>query len=288
MKFDPAKSYPHPVLRPSSSDYPHAEFQVEIVLERLQDSTAARATAHFEMSDPDLLELVAAERAEYVLLVRCATTHLRLVKRSGENTITQKFQSGLLFGRTEFSSFLVATQDLPQFHATGWHVDFQKHGPFSVRAGSVLAADSPKEYWIDTAPESPIGSIFELRVDNKCVDDQWRCHFDGERVLLLMSKAAFDRFDSARTALNGTQEQAYLMNAVYLPALLHVLTTADVAQDDYAELRWYRSLNAKLENLRRQPPGAPAANRLLDAQELLESPFGQLPFQLDADYGKGV
>ena len=78
------------------------------------------------------------------------------------------------------------------------------------------------------------------------------------------------------------------MNSVYLPALLHVLTTADVAANDYAQRRWFRSLDAKLAEWGRPQLGAGTTDRLLDAQKLLESPFGQLPFQLDTDYGRGT
>ena len=285
MKFDPAKSYPHPVLRPTSRDYPYAEFQVEIVLERLPNTTATRARADFALSDPDLLRLVTDGRADYVLLVRCPTTHLRVVTRSSETIIDREFPPGLLSGRTEFCSFLVATDDLTQFQANGWHQDFSTHAPFDVSAGSVLAADYPKEYWIDTAPESPLGSIFELDVGNNCSDGQWSCDLSEQRVRILMSKNAFDRFALARANLNGKQAQAYIMNAVYLPALLHVLSTADMAPEDYSEQRWFRSLDAKLEELGRPRLGAGGTNRLSDAQHLLESPFGQLPFQLAADDG---
>ena len=285
MKFEPAKSYLHPVLRPMSKDYPRAEFQVEIGVERLHNSTATRVIADFVLSDPDLLKLVEARRAAYVLLVRCPTTHVRAAKQSAQTRIEQQFQPGLLSGRTEFSPFLVATEDLPQFRAAGWHSDFMHQPPFDIRAGSVLATEYPKEYWIDTAAEAPVGSIFELVESEDVPDDRWVCHLDGERVGIVMSVRAFDRFRDARARLNGTQDQAYLMNSVYLPALLHVMATADAATADYRDRRWFRSLDAKLDALKRPALGAKTTERLADAQQLLEWPFGQLPFQRDISHG---
>ena len=285
MKFDPAKSYPHPVLRPMSNDYPQAEFQVEITLERVTDSTATRVKANFVLSDPDLLNLVATGGATYILLVRCPTTHLRDAQHSAETTIEQRYQPGMLSGRTEFCPFLVSTRELVQFRADGWHHEFLSQPAYDVSAGAVLATDYPKEYWIDTAPEASVGSIFELVESKDIPVDQWCCDLDGERVGILMSAAALHRFRDARARLNGTQDQAYLMNSVYMPALLHVLSTADAASNDYSDRRWYRSLDAKLDDLKRPGLGASATNRLLDAQELLERPFAQLPFQLDGNDG---
>lgn len=279
MKFDPAKSYLYPVLRPRSEDYPTSEFQVDILLERIVNSTATRATADFALSDPGLLDLVAKGRAAYVLLVRCATTHARIVTSSRTPRIEQVYESGVLSGRTEFSAFLVATEDLTEFRAATWHEDFLEQSPFDIATGAVLATDYPKDYWIDIAPEAAVGSIFELVESDDVADNQWNCNLDAERVGILMSTRALDRFREARDRLNGTPDQAYLLNSVYFPALLHVLAVADVARQDYESRRWFRSLDARLEQLKRPALGASTSNRLIDAQMLLESPFAELPFQ---------
>ena len=60
MRFDPGKAWPHPVLRPPiyGDDYPQAEFEVEIEVERALGSTSVEVTVEFELSDSDLLQLV--------------------------------------------------------------------------------------------------------------------------------------------------------------------------------------------------------------------------------------
>ena len=65
MRFDPGKAYPHPVLRPPDvgDDYPNAEFQVEIEVNRSVGSTAVDVAAEFDLSDLDLLALVDARAA---------------------------------------------------------------------------------------------------------------------------------------------------------------------------------------------------------------------------------
>ena len=84
MRFDPHKVWPHPVLRRTlnNDDYPQAEFQVEIVIERSPNSTQATITVTFDLSEPDLLDLVASGSAEYVVLVKSTQTQFRGAERT--------------------------------------------------------------------------------------------------------------------------------------------------------------------------------------------------------------
>ena len=279
MKYDPNKAYLHPVLRPGSTDYPKAEFQVELEVDRIQDTTAVRVNAEFELSDPDLLRLIEEEAARYVLLVRATATHHRSTHHSGTPDIVAEFANGQLAGRTEVRGLLVAVHDLPGFLAGGWHDDYQGGG-FDISAGDVLADDEPKEYWIDNAEETPIGSIFTLEALADLSDGRWKCDLGGECVTLRMSADDYQRFMDARERVNGTPDVAYVMNAVYLPALVHVLNEADGGEEEYGDLRWYRSLNARLEECERPELGA-GQGRLDDAQRLLEQPFATLPLLWD-------
>ena len=87
MRFDPSKSYPHPVLRPGSTDYPDAEFQVELELDRSRGGTALRVRGTFDLSDPELLALVDTRQASYVLRVLASKTHFRTAITGFERTI---------------------------------------------------------------------------------------------------------------------------------------------------------------------------------------------------------
>ena len=274
MKYDPGKVYPYPVLRHGGEDrdYPRAEFEVEShPADRIEGTTAVRFKATFEISDPDLLALVGEGAAEYVLLVRAPASHHRSAHTSREPEITAKFGDGELSGRTEVRGLLVAVKDLQDFRANGWHSDYEGLS-FDIGAGSVLAEDEPKEYYIDNAEEADIGSIFKL-AEGGAGQGRWRCDIGGERVLLRMSPDDLRAFQAARDRVNATPEAAHVMNGVYLPALVHVLQAADRDVDEYVTHRWYRSLNARLAELRLPELGA-GVDRLTDAQRLLEEPFG--------------
>lgn len=278
MRFDLSKSYPHPVLRPGSSDYPQAEFQVELELDRLRDGTALRVRGAFDLSDPELLALVDAGKANYVLRVLASKTHFRTAITGSDRIIEQTFADGQIHGLLVLSPFLVCTTRLPRFSVFGWHRDYASLC-FDVEAGSVLAEDEPKEYWIDTAEEAAVGSIFTVHPSdhNPPATGTWRCRLHEPKVVLEMPRVDYERFTLARARLNGTVDAAYLMNGVYLPALIWVLQEADGNQEQYSDLRWYRALDERLHEVDRPRLGAEGADRLNDAQVLLRSPFGRLP-----------
>ena len=114
MRFDPGKAWPHPMLRPPTygDDYPRAEFEVEIEVTRAQGSTSVEVNAEFELSDPDLLQLVKHGAARYVLLVKASRTHFRDMISSSDSHIERLFSGGDLSGRVEFAPFLVCTRNL--------------------------------------------------------------------------------------------------------------------------------------------------------------------------------
>ena len=278
MKFDPGKAWPHPVLRPPDcgDDYPHAEFQVDIEVLRTEGGINIQVIAEFELSDPNLLRLVKEEAARYMLVLRAPKTHLRRLLDSTAPQVNETFPGGEVSGRIELSPFLVCTRALDNFQSDGWHEDFAGR-TFNIAAGAVLAEDKPKEYWVDTADEAPIGSIFEHGPIDDLPDGRWVCHLDGDRVKIMMSTADSQRYAAARNRVNGHPDGQYLINGIYLPALIKVLHEADQDQESYEDCRWFASLNQRLEAVGCKQLGDKGADRLVDAQVIFDSPFAKLP-----------
>lgn len=286
MRFDPGKAWPHPVLRPSTygDDYPRAEFEVEIEVKRVQGSTAIEVLADFELSDPSLLQLVKHSKAQFVLLIKAPKTHFRQLVRAEQQRIRQSYSTGELSGRVEFLPFLVCTQNLSSFRADGWHTDFDGRA-FDIAAGAVLAEDVSKEYWIDTADEAPLGSIFGHKCRSNISDGRWEYELEEDRVWIVMSNADGVLYEAARENANNQPDGQYLMNGIYLPALVAILNEVDGNVDDYSHCRWFASLDQRLEAVKCSPLGNAGANRLLDAQALLDFPFPRMPIivQVEVD-----
>ena len=278
MKWEESKSWPYPVLRPNNNDYEKAAFEVNLDLARLPDTTAVEVEADFALGDSDLRGLVERGEGEYLLLVRCSTTHFRGEFRSREPHIRQRFENGKLAGRVEFAPFLVASCDLHDFRATRWHPDYDGVQP-RFDAGSVLAIDRPFTYWIDTADEEPVTSMFRI-TKGDVPNGQWQCQPGDEYVELVLSERDVEKLNAARRLASNTAELYYLINGVYLPALIWLLYEADKGGDDsdFAGMRWYSALERALERSECSPLGTEGiVDRAADAQTLLDSPFPQMP-----------
>ncbi len=284
MKFDPGKAWPHPVLRPRTygDDYPYAEFEVEIEVNRVLGSTAVEVDAKFELSDPTLLWLVKEGTARYVLLIKASKTHLRDLIESAHPHITKRYFAGDLSGLVEFAPFLACTREIPDFRADGWHSDFLGR-TFDIAAGSVLAEDVPKDYWIDTADEAPLGSIFGQKSRPGLLDGRWEYELATDRIWIVMSNADSRLYGAARDRVNAQPEGQYLMNGLYLPALVAVLNEVDRTVDEYRDYRWFAFLDQRLVEVGCNPLGSANANRLIDAQKVLDSPFRKMPVIAEAE-----
>ncbi|MCY4496672.1 MAG: hypothetical protein OXC14_05240 [Rhodospirillaceae bacterium] len=254
------------------------EFQVIVELERTEQTTAVALEAAFDLSDPDLLELVRQEKAEYALLVVSPLTRLRKELRSGSDTLKEIFEDGELGGEVELRPFLLATKDIPGFLAEHWNRDYAGRR-FDIRKGAVLATDTPYRSWVDVEDEGPIGSMFQLAVDEELEEGIWGVGLDSDRIQVLVTKSDSKLLEAVRGQAKTASDWAYLMNGLYLPALIYALTEAgrSDAEQVYGDRRWYSSLQARLEQI-----GAPSLesqtteDRARDAQRLLDLPFSKL------------
>ena len=218
MKFDPAKAWPHPVLRPSSygDDYPRADFEVDIEVRIVSDRTAVQIRADFELSDPGLLRLVADGAARYVLLIKAPRTHFRHAIVSPVKKVMTTFSGGALSGRTEFASFLICNEPVPTYSSSDWHAEFRGMD-FDLIPGMVLAEDVPKDYWIDTADEAPLGSIFAHKERPDLPIGHWEYELGDDHVWIVMSTADTEKYSKARDLASDQPEAQYLMNGSLPP-----------------------------------------------------------------------
>ena len=278
MRFDLAKAWPHPVLRPSEygDDYPAAEFRADVQVSQNKTRTSVEVTVEFNLDDPDLLGLVEDGTARYVLLIKASRTNFRDLIETAFPQVRRVFSGGNLSGRVEFAPFLISKQRIPEFRVPGWHNDFDGM-TFDVDAGSVLAEDAPSDYWIDAADESLLGTIIGHKEGEGLEDGRWEYQLEEDRIWILMSRRDAERYLIARDGADSQPEGQYLINGLYLPVLIAVLDEVDRDPDEYRDFRWFASLDHRLEELGCYPLGVGNANRAVDSQKVLESPFPKMP-----------
>lgn len=273
VKYHPAKSFPHPVLRPNILDYPDAEFEVTVDVKRIPQTLKIRLQADFHLTDPNILELILQDKATYTLLVTSPRTTFRASIRSKDPTISCEYVNGEIYGRMEVAPFIVARVPIRNFTSTGWHNEYG-HNSFDLEPGSPLALDKPQTFHVDKAEEAPIRSILQLESRADIEDGRWVVHLEEESVFIQMSEKDYKRFNVVRSHTERTRHLASLpMNSVYLTALTTVLQIADADPTAYRDRRWFRALQARLAERQCAEMGNGNADRLADAQKLLQRPF---------------
>ena len=280
MRYDRYKAWPYPVLRSAlpNGDYPHHAFEVDSSLEIETSSGAVAITAEFLLGHRGMESMVVDGNAVYVLLVKAPATHYRREFRSQSPEIECRFPSGELGGRVELTGYIVTTSDIPAFSLEGWNSEYRS-ATYTLESAAVLAIDEPWSEWLDYA--GGLQSIFQLHPRPDMRGGEWRCNLRSERVLLEMSEELAREFEEAREHVERDPGVlAGIMNGVYLPALIHVLESADrdVVEENergHAEWRWFDALNAILA-LHGLPEFGEGGSREADAQVLLREPFTPL------------
>ena len=284
MRFDLAKAWPHPVLRPSEygDDYLDSEFRALFDVSQNRSRTSVGVDVEFLLDDPDLLRLVSEGAAKYALLVKSPRTNFRDFVESSSGRISKTYSGGNLSGRVEFAPFLISMSRIPEFRADRWNPEFGEM-TFDIDIGVVLAEDAPADYWIDTADESLLGTIIGHK-ENKCLQDgRWEYQLAEDRIWILMSLADAERYLVARDGVDNRPEAQYLINGLYLPVLVAALNEVDRDADSFCDFRWFASLDHRLDELGCPPLGAGKSDRAVDAQKILESPFTKMPIIAVAD-----
>ena len=97
-----------------------------------------------------------------------------------------------------------------------------------------------------------------------------------------MSEQDDQLFQAPRELADNKPEAQYLMNGLYLPALVAILHEVDHHVDEYQDFHWFSSLNQRLESVGGARLGTEQSDRLEDAQKILDYPFPKMPLVAEA------
>ena len=288
MRYDRAKSWAHPVLRPPhSDDYVGVDFETEVLADRSGDARSVDISARFYLSHPPLCNAIQDGTAAYALLVKSPDTFYRSLYRSNEPSIKETFSEGTLSGRVELLTFVVAVEDMELSDTEHWHKDYNGR-TFSLKPGDILAAQPPQHTTIDTAEGASVGAIIAHRPVQRGVPlGQWRCNLDADLITIETAQGDDQAFRALREQVgNGAEStSAALMAGVYLPTLVEAMQRADQDRDGiYKDRRWYRALDDLLSE-HNLPQLGQGDTRLEDAQALLRAPLARLLRLSEADEG---
>jgi hypothetical protein len=209
-------------------------------------------------------------RATYAILLESRETYFRDLITSTDARIDRQYAGGKVKGKVELLPFIVATEAVDDFRSEFFHPEFEK-SRFRLGPGDVVALDSPRSFYVGQEVFAPIGSVFSLVEEDGLQAGEIRLELDNEKIQIRVSPSQKELLDNAR---EQKKLRPLLLNSVYLPTLMQVLSYMATGADEFRDRKWFRSIQAKCDL--NEIDLSDTTDVLLVAQQLLGFPLVSL------------
>lgn len=269
------RAYPYPVLSHFGDDIVDSVFMPVVTVKGTKNAYIFNAI--FKTNNADLLSLIDQQKARYAVHVECNQTRYRNIFTGSDEKLSFEIAAGLLDGRVEVCSFILAAKPLDKYKNANFHPDYAKL-VFRVRRADTLAVGLDREFWAEkkTDPLRKVPSIFSIVQSDDPEATSMDVDLSGSKIRVALTKANFDAYVFLR------QSQALhpvLSACIIVPALVDVIeeirrSSIDKALGAYAERRWFLVLAKRLRELKIDPddPDSFVDSSLKIAHELLGQP----------------
>ena len=269
------RSYPHPVLSHFGDDILNSVFMPVVSVKGAKNAYVFEAV--FKTNNADLLNLIEQNKAQYAVHVECNQTRYRNIFKGSSEKFSFEIPAGMLDGRVEVCSFILAARSLDKYKNADFHPDYAKLS-FRVRRGDTLAVGHDREFPAEKKndPLRKVPSIFSIVQNDDPEATGMDIDLTGSKIRVALSKANFDAYIFLR------QSQALhpvLSASVIVPALVDVIEKIRRASMEkglscYADRRWFMVLAKRLREVQIDPedPDSFVDSSLKIAHELLGQP----------------
>lgn len=237
------KLYPYPVLQAGSDDYVKSKFDFDMELTR--DGQYFLLQADFRLTNKKIAELIAQEKAEYVLRIECPATFYRTILRFSKPSDSVRIPTGYLDGKISVSSFIVAKYELKNYRNYDFNIDYSNIG-FDLDKGNLLAI-GPKENRtigrsVDELVQMP--SIFTLYRTETTEDTGFEPEIYSDKIRIGMNIADYESYSIfVNSGLRSTVNLCVL-----LPTLVYVFDEMKHAGiEEFESFKWFVSLQSALK-----------------------------------------
>lgn len=283
------KLYPYPVLSSYSDDYKQGVFETntDIVRDGYNLCVDFMAT----LTSTSLKELIRAGKAKYVYHLECAQTGYRKVVETEKISVSHVITSKTVCGKLQICSFVVATEDIPQYSSPEFHDDYTG-ATFDIEEGCVMAVG--KMVTVDIAKNtddlSNAPSIFSIiwNADPNC--HEMLVDMSSRKIVI---KLPLNDYYSYKKLNITPQYQPILNSLTVIPALAYVLghlqkMTPTERSIDNQDSLWYRTLSHTLLtqfDCDIEGNGFDSVDCLELAQKLINDPISEAFRMLTSSFG---
>lgn len=267
MKLSDDMLFGHPVLSPISDDYREGAFDAEFTVS-LEEHDILTIGASITLNCPELDQLVEEGAAGCGFYLICRQTYQNRLIEMGPGKSTQSFNASHFFGTLQLRPVIWSREA-----RTGWHSDFlhpEYGGSVDLPAAALLAVGAEQRFSIDRERLKPFESIFSLAATDTLRPGEVSVGPDNDKIVIGVHPDTKMSIDLIR---NDSRGRTVLLNAIYLPAVMQVLSDMAGKEANYEERAWYRVFMAKCAQCGFDPANTVP---LEHAQRLLDYPFKRI------------
>jgi len=270
MKVNDRTRFPHPVLSDLTGDYKEGHFAF-VVTEVEEVPKQNKVTLHYEIeiSEESIAELIEAGKAEIGIFVTCLETYYNDLKAIDPTNSSISFEPGTLNGRVIVRPVIWVSEDVEDFSSSNLHEEFGGDS-LKLSKSEVIALGEETIFTVGREKLAPMETIFSLAKDDTVPPGEIMVQTEADKITILACPETYTHIYRLR---GNTPGKVILLNSVYLPAVMEVLSALQNPPEALIEQRWYRIFRAKCEHIGINPE---SGDVLSDAQKLLKSPFSRI------------
>lgn len=247
-------NYPYPVLAPGRDDYNNCLFDMEVYEERIgvTDENIEIPVA-YTLNCNSIEKMVLDNKAQVAVKVKSSrASYCRIITfKNDEKNKMLKIPKFDVIGNIELTGIIVAKENIRHFTCNELNQLYFSNMTFELQKGDFLAiAKNIKIYIDDSELEKPVTSIFVInRIEEQ--DEDVIIDFSDEKINVNLSIDLNNMYWRLKDFNNGVLRR-YLIAVLIYPALVEAIEQIknhykEVADDDYSEKRWFRTIELKAQ-----------------------------------------
>lgn len=271
MRLTNEMNFPHPVLAEWRNDYKTGKFEVDISYQEDKSNNQLMLHIGSTLESNAIESLIENGSAQLGCFVTCLATGYRRLIEIGRPTHTYRFKPGDLIDSVTVRPIVWATRPLATWTPANVHTEFS--GEYDIQLGDILAMAEENAIHVGRADLPSLETIFCLEVDETLNEGEFSVDMGAHKITILAPRKTYDLIEELRAS--GSASASVVMNAVYVPAVMRVLSQVSTEEGDgnfaeFEDQRWVSAFQKRCDKLEIKHR---ESEILGNAQKLLEFPI---------------
>jgi len=272
MRFDPRKSFGHPVLRNYSDDYIEASIQSSVELVSTEDANEFELDYHVMVGVSELKKALKNQDVCLVISLACTKTLYSQTFVTYELAGSRLIDMRDIRGDLNISVEMIASKTPFVIKSTKFHSEYGGgSGSYTLSKGDLVAQAEPLRVFIEKEVFQSVISLFEWSVNEETPNDEWRLDWDEGGIKIITSAKQREQLAIAENTPEG---RAILLNSIFLPAMIALISSIIEGEAD-EDFLWVKTIHTKL-NSQGVTSITDQSNAVELAQKVLKTPLSAL------------